>query len=110
MTLAARELPEGTWCWLQDCTRWIGTWCFFVGYRLRVWRRERIPMDGPLVVVANHSAMVDGPLLYGLLGRRSSFLIKTATSALVAELDQLREGDRLWRAGKESDGQFPARR
>jgi 1-acyl-sn-glycerol-3-phosphate acyltransferase len=28
------------------------------------------------VVVANHSAMVDGPLLYGLLGRRSSFLIK----------------------------------
>jgi 1-acyl-sn-glycerol-3-phosphate acyltransferase len=28
------------------------------------------------VVVANHSAIVDGPLLYGLLGRSSSFLIK----------------------------------
>src|SRR5262249_48506598 len=26
--------------------------------------------------VANHSAMVDGPLLYGLLGRRAAFLIK----------------------------------
>ncbi|MGH3674034.1 MAG: lysophospholipid acyltransferase family protein [Pseudonocardiaceae bacterium] len=68
--------PEGTWPWLQGFTRWIGTWCFFVGYRLRVWHRERIPRSGPIVVVANHSAMVDGPLLYGLLGRRNSFLIK----------------------------------
>lgn len=68
--------PEGTWPWLQGFSRWIGTWCFFVGYRLRVWHRERIPRSGPIVVVANHSAMVDGPLLYGLLGRRSSFLIK----------------------------------
>lgn len=68
--------PEGTWPRLQGFTRWIGTWCFFVGYRLRVWHRERVPRGGPIVVVANHSAMVDGPLLYGLLGRRSSFLIK----------------------------------
>lgn len=69
-------LPSGTWPWLQGFTRWIGTWCFYVSYRLRVWRRERIPTTGPLVVVANHSAMVDGPLVYGLVGRRSSFLIK----------------------------------
>lgn len=61
---------------MQDITVWIGTWCFFVGYRLRVRHRERMPTTGPVVVVANHSAMVDGPLLYGLLGRRSSFLIK----------------------------------
>ncbi len=70
------EVPEGTWLWLQGFTRWIGTWCFFVGYRLRIWRRERIPASGPVVVVANHSSMVDGPLLYGLLGRRATFLIK----------------------------------
>ncbi|HET9255553.1 MAG TPA: lysophospholipid acyltransferase family protein [Pseudonocardiaceae bacterium] len=69
-------VPEGTWPWLQAFTRWIGTWCFFVGYRLRIWHRERIPASGPVVVVANHSAMVDGPLLYGLLGRRTAFLIK----------------------------------
>ncbi|HKR49379.1 MAG TPA: 1-acyl-sn-glycerol-3-phosphate acyltransferase [Pseudonocardiaceae bacterium] len=68
--------PDGTWLWLQGLTRWIGTWCFFVGYRLRVHRRDRIPTSGPVVVVANYSAIVDGPLLYGLLGRRSSFLIK----------------------------------
>ncbi|MFN2496088.1 MAG: lysophospholipid acyltransferase family protein [Pseudonocardiaceae bacterium] len=76
MRTATRALPEGTWPWLQGFTHWIGTWCFFVGYRLRVWHRERIPVSGPLVVVANHSAIVDGPLLYGLLGRRSTFLIK----------------------------------
>jgi len=76
VSATARVLPEGTWLWLQGFTRWIGTWCFFVGYRLHVRHRERIPARGPVVVVANHSAMVDGPLLYGLLGRRSSFLIK----------------------------------
>jgi 1-acyl-sn-glycerol-3-phosphate acyltransferase len=69
-------IPDGTWLWLQGFTRWIGTWCFFVGYRLRIWHSDRIPTTGGVVVVANHSAMVDGPLLYGLLGRRSSFLIK----------------------------------
>jgi 1-acyl-sn-glycerol-3-phosphate acyltransferase len=69
-------LPSGTWPWLQGFTRWIGTWCFHVSYRLRAWHRERIPRTGPLVVVANHSAMVDGPLVYGLMGRHSSFLVK----------------------------------
>lgn len=68
--------PEGTWPWLQGFTRWIGAWCFFVAYRLRVRHRDRVPRTGPVVVVANHSAMVDGPLLYGILGRRTSFLIK----------------------------------
>lgn len=73
---SASDRPEGTWLWLQRFTHWIGTWCFFVGYRLRVRHREHIPRSGALVVVANHAAMVDGPLLYGLLGRRSTFLIK----------------------------------
>ncbi len=70
------DVPEGTSLWLQGLTRWIGTWCFFVGYRLHVWHRDRIPTSEPVVVVANHSATVDGPLLYGLLGRRTAFLIK----------------------------------
>lgn len=68
--------PEGTWPWLQGFTRWIGSWCFFLAYQLHIRHPERIPMSGPVVVVANHTAMVDGPLLYGVLGRRSSFLIK----------------------------------
>jgi 1-acyl-sn-glycerol-3-phosphate acyltransferase len=70
------DVPEGTWLWLRDLTRWIGTWCFFVSYRLHVRYRNRMPASGPVVVVANHSAIVDGPLLYGVLGRPTSFLIK----------------------------------
>lgn len=74
--MSTPSVPEGTWPWLQGFTSWIGTWCFFVGYRLRIRNRDRVPASGPIVVVANHSAAVDGPLLYGLLGRRCSFLIK----------------------------------
>ena len=70
------DAPEGTWLWLRDVTRWIGSWCFFVGYRLDVRHRDRMPASGPVVVVANHSAVVDGPLLYGVLGRPTSFLVK----------------------------------
>jgi 1-acyl-sn-glycerol-3-phosphate acyltransferase len=70
------RLPDGAWPWFHDLTRWIGSWLFFAVYRLRVHGRERIPVAGPVVVVANHSAAVDGPLLYGLLGRRCVFLVK----------------------------------
>jgi 1-acyl-sn-glycerol-3-phosphate acyltransferase len=70
------DVPESTWLWLQSFTRWIGSWCFYLGYRLRMWHAERIPATGSVVVVANHSAMADGPVLYGLLGRRTTFLIK----------------------------------
>jgi 1-acyl-sn-glycerol-3-phosphate acyltransferase len=44
--------------------------------RVRVHHRDRIPAAGPVVLVANHSAFVDGPLLFGLLGRRAVFLVK----------------------------------
>jgi 1-acyl-sn-glycerol-3-phosphate acyltransferase len=43
---------------------------------MRVHHRDRIPATGPVVLVANHSAFVDGPLLFGLLGRRAVFLTK----------------------------------
>jgi 1-acyl-sn-glycerol-3-phosphate acyltransferase len=70
------DLPDGAWGWLHDLARWVGTWCFVPILRLRVHHRERVPGTGPVVVVANHSAFVDGPLLYGLLGRRAVFLVK----------------------------------
>jgi 1-acyl-sn-glycerol-3-phosphate acyltransferase len=44
--------------------------------RVRVHHSERIPAAGPVVLVANHSAFVDGPLLFGLLRRRAVFLVK----------------------------------
>ena len=70
-------LPDGARPALHDGTRWIGSWVFFLIYRLRVRGRSRVPATGPLVLVANHSALIDGPLLYGLLGRRCVFLVKS---------------------------------
>lgn len=70
------DLPAGSSPRMHDLARWIGTWCFRPMYRLRVHYLERVPAQGPVVVVANHSAFVDGPLLFGLLGRRAVFWVK----------------------------------
>jgi 1-acyl-sn-glycerol-3-phosphate acyltransferase len=45
-------------------------------YRMRVDGLERIPAAGPVVFVANHQNFMDGCVLFGLLPRRVSFLIK----------------------------------
>lgn len=76
MTSAGGNLPPGAWPWLHDLARWIGTWIFRPVYRVRVHHQERIPACGPVVLVANHSAYVDGPLLFGLLRRRAVFWVK----------------------------------
>jgi 1-acyl-sn-glycerol-3-phosphate acyltransferase len=61
---------------LHDWGRWLGSWLFRPVFRIRVRGLERVPVDGPVVLVANHSAYVDGPLLFGLVGRRAVFLVK----------------------------------
>jgi 1-acyl-sn-glycerol-3-phosphate acyltransferase len=70
------DLPPGSWPRLHDLARWVGTWLFTPVYRVRLHHGERIPATGPVVLVANHSAFVDGPLLFGLIGRRAVFLVK----------------------------------
>lgn len=71
------QLPVGSWPRLHDPARWTARLVGLVSYRLHVSGRERVPDSGPIVVIANHSAMIDGVLLFGLLGRRSAFLIKS---------------------------------
>lgn len=70
------DLPAGTWPVLHDIARWIGSWLFRPVYRLHLYNLGNVPATGPVVLVANHSAFVDGPLLFGLLGRRTVFLVK----------------------------------
>ena len=72
----AADLPQAASPRLHDLARWIGTWCFRPVLRVRLHHGERIPATGPVVLVANHSALVDGPLLFGLLHRRVVFLAK----------------------------------
>ncbi|GAB2761713.1 lysophospholipid acyltransferase family protein [Salinifilum aidingensis] len=70
-----QHLPEGARLALhrggRRFARMLGS-----AYRLRVHRADRVPRSGPVVLVANHSALVDGPLLFGVLPRDVVFLIK----------------------------------
>jgi 1-acyl-sn-glycerol-3-phosphate acyltransferase len=60
----------------MDRGRRIGIVLSLLLYRLSVAGMYRVPTTGPLVVVANHSNFWDGPVLFGALPRRVSFLIK----------------------------------
>jgi 1-acyl-sn-glycerol-3-phosphate acyltransferase len=70
------QLPEGSAPRLHDVGRWIGRAPLRALFRVRARGVSRIPLEGPVVVVANHSSMADGPILFGLLPRRVVFLIK----------------------------------
>ena len=45
-------------------------------YRNEIRGLDRVPATGPVLCVANHSAFMDGAVLFGCLPRRVSFLIK----------------------------------
>jgi 1-acyl-sn-glycerol-3-phosphate acyltransferase len=72
----SEDLPAGSSATLHDIARWTATWLFRPGIKLKVHGAARVPRSGPVVMVANHSAMVDGPILFGAMPRRAVFLIK----------------------------------
>lgn len=76
MTETGTELPDGAWPRFHDWTRWLGSWLFDPFHRIHVHEVARFPSEGAVVLVANHSAAVDGPIIYGLVDRRCVFLIK----------------------------------
>lgn len=69
-------LPEGANGLLLDIGRTAGRYYLRPAFRIRVHGRDRVPADGPLVVIANHSSNVDPQLVIGMLPRRSAFLAK----------------------------------
>ena len=70
------SVPEGSVGWLFDFGRWIARVPYAWQFRIRVQGRDRVPLSGGVVVVANHSSMADGPILFGVVPRRVTFLIK----------------------------------
>lgn len=70
------QLPEGAWAWLHWIAQWISRWPLRLPFRVEVHGKERIPRSGPVVLVANHSSLLDGPLLLGMVPRPAVFLIK----------------------------------
>lgn len=77
-------LPPGAVPWLHDVARWIGSWLYRPAYRIRAEGLARVPRTGPVVVVANHSTMIEPQLILGMLPRRSVFLVKEELFAGVA--------------------------
>jgi 1-acyl-sn-glycerol-3-phosphate acyltransferase len=56
--------------------RRIGTAVARGGWRVRVLGEWRVPTQGPVILAANHSNFLDGPLLLGVSPRPVHFLIK----------------------------------
>jgi len=54
-------------------TRLICRIVFKLGFRWKVEGRGNIPMEGPLIVVANHTSVLDGFVLVAAVGRRVIF-------------------------------------
>lgn len=72
----ADPTPAVTTPFLVDLGRRIGIVTKLVSYRMRIVGGERIPATGPVLFVVNHSSGLDGPVLFGVLPRRVSFLVK----------------------------------
>jgi 1-acyl-sn-glycerol-3-phosphate acyltransferase len=87
-------LPDGARPWLHDFARWLGSWLYRPFYRMRIHGQERIPVAGPVVLVANHSSFVEPQMIFGMLRRRAVFLVKAEVArgvlgALLRWLGQL---------------------
>ncbi len=74
--MSTAGLPEGAAPRLHDFARFIGTFCFRPAFRLRLHGLERVPRTGPVVLIANHSSFLEPQLIFGMLPRRSVFLVK----------------------------------
>lgn len=57
-------------------SRWIGSFLAHVLWRTEVIGAERVPAQGPVVLVANHTGLPDGPVLFGVAPRPSHILVK----------------------------------
>jgi 1-acyl-sn-glycerol-3-phosphate acyltransferase len=74
--MKADGLPEGSVGVLHDAGRVFARYHLRSAFRIRVHGRERMPATGPVLVVANHSSMIEPQLIFGMLPRRSAFLVK----------------------------------
>ena len=56
--------------------RLIGKFLFTTLYAGKARHADRVPATGPVILVANHAAFLDGPLVFGMAPRPVSFLVK----------------------------------
>lgn len=64
--------------WGPRWSRWVGRFLARVLWRTEVRGRGLLPRRGPVILVANHVGFIDGPVVHGVVPRRSHFLVKEA--------------------------------
>lgn len=94
----AAGLAPGAIPWLHELGRVIARYLYRPAYRIRVTGADRVPRTGPVVLVANHSTMIEPQIIFGMLPRRSVFLVK----------DEMFTGAAGW--GLRRIGQVPVQR
>jgi 1-acyl-sn-glycerol-3-phosphate acyltransferase len=70
------DLPPGSRPRLYDFARWTVGRILALTVRLRAHGIDRIPASGPVVLVANHSSLLEAPIIGTVLRRRAVFLTK----------------------------------
>lgn len=57
-------------------SRWIGRFLARVVWSTEVVGTAHVPLDGPVLLAANHTGIIDGPILHGVAPRPSHVLVK----------------------------------
>lgn len=70
------DLPPGASALVHDTGRRIARQLYRPAYRIHARGVHRVPRTGAVVLVANHTSMIEPQLIFGLLPRRSVFLVK----------------------------------
>lgn len=72
----APAAPTAPAPWRAKVGRPVGSSIFRTLYRGRALHAEYVPVSGPVLLVANHAAFLDGPLVFSLAPRAVNFLVK----------------------------------
>jgi 1-acyl-sn-glycerol-3-phosphate acyltransferase len=62
--------------WGPRWSRWIGWFLAHVVWNTRVTGRHHVPRGGPVLLAANHTGVIDGPVLAGVAPRGAHILVK----------------------------------
>lgn len=54
----------------------IGWFLAHVYWRTSIMGKDTVPRKGPLVVIANHTGFIDGPVAFGIMPRSTHFFVK----------------------------------
>lgn len=77
MGAPSRRNPSAPSTFGPRWARWIGRFMARIIWDTNVAGKDRVPASGPVIIVANHIGVLDGPLLIGVTPRPAHFLIKS---------------------------------